>query len=169
MGENAAIFSPETINCVSETLSQILPSCVVTDVFGWDWVGRVRVPLRHKFHWVLTLSPPTAKNCHVLDIQNGYWFSSSIPYFAVDSAEDVVLAFLSAWLSLAWVPRSGSGPSKWRDVSPKSWKQRIKQMLYKYGNQKHTPSEDRYPPSINFVELVDWDFLTHKERAWETP
>ena len=145
-------------------LPRVIKNCMVLDTSFYDGIeGTIKIP-RYNLDlvWYFT-NPKFSWSWYQLELANdsGSMFCSRIPHQDVKSSYDLISVFLTGFLTLRWIGSDDmcvmTTPSNWFQ----KWMRRIA--------KRHSQSSRVHLPSINFVELVDWDFLTHKERAWETP
>ena len=153
-------------------LTKVVPNVLTVLVAHQSfWGGTLEIPSCPVFRWEFCPNTETSQGYYSLRLilDNTIWFNARIIDYPINTINDFITRFLGCWLTLSWT--GGADEITWHGLvrrrdsvhaSEKSWVRQIGSCLGgKQVRGKIRPSKlcTHYYPSINFVELVDWDVV----------
>lgn len=136
-------------------LPRVIKNCMVFDASFYDGIeGTIQIPKYNiDLGWYFT-NPRFSSSWYQLELakNSGSIFLSRIPYRKINSSYDLISMFLTGFLTLRWI----GSDDMCVITTPSNWFQKWICRIIK----RHSQSSRVHLPSINFVELVDWDVVT---------
>lgn len=169
---NLSIYEPFAISEGKTVLTKVVPNVLTVLVAHQSfWGGTLEIPSCPVFRWEFRPNTETSQGRYFLRmiLNETIWFNTQIIDYPINTINDFVARFLGCWLTLSWT--GGANEITWHGLvrrrdsvhaSEKSWARQIGSCLGgKQVRGKIRPSKlyTHYHPSINFVELVDWDVV----------